>query len=68
MKITPSQVRVAARMLATDAEICAMLGLTPEQLERYRRHITNARAQAHAAVASQVRIDLTHKQHTANKA
>lgn len=55
-------------MLATDAEICAMLGLTPEQLERYRRHITNARAQAHAAVASQVRIDLTHKQHTANKA
>ena len=60
-KVTPSQVRIAARIHATDAEICAMLGLTAEQLEKYRPHITKARTQAQAAVFAEVRIANTHR-------
>lgn len=45
-EILRSSIRMAAMQLASDAEICKMCRLKPEQLERYRGMIEAARAEA----------------------
>jgi hypothetical protein len=40
-----SKIRMAARQLASDAEICRICGITPERLERYRSSVEAARAE-----------------------
>lgn len=44
-ELLASRIRMAARQLASDAEICRICRIKPEQLERYRGVIDSLRAE-----------------------
>lgn len=50
MTIRELRIYTQARMMATDADLCAMFRLTPDALERYRRGIEAARAEGMIAL------------------
>jgi hypothetical protein len=47
------EIRVAAMKMASDADICAMTGLSPDELGPYREMIDQQRAQALASLKFQ---------------
>lgn len=49
MKANASQISVAARMGATDAELCAMFHLKPDELLKYSAVILEAKTEAQVA-------------------
>lgn len=44
------EIRVAAMKMSSDADICAISGLSPEELEPYREMINRTRAAALASL------------------
>jgi hypothetical protein len=51
--VLATRLRTAALTLATDENLCAMFGLTPEQLAPYRGDIDSARAVGMASLKHQ---------------